>query len=80
MEFYVYGWFIQNLVASLSGMTVTPLENFGIAAVLSLAAGALSWRFIEKPVLSLRKRNPRAEPLLVSEIDQPLGATLAART
>ena len=72
---YVYGWFIQNLVASLSRMMITPLQNFAIAAVLSLAAGALSWRFIEKPAMSLKTQRPQTAPPPASEIDQPLGAT-----
>ena len=52
---YIYGWFMQQVAASLS-IDQPPLVNFCIAAVLSILAGALSWHYIEAPALRISKK------------------------
>ncbi len=52
---YIYAFPIQQaLIAMWPGMT--PLANFTLGFALTLAAAALSWHFVEKPALSLKRR------------------------
>lgn len=52
---YVYGFPIQQTISHLLHLTSGWLM-FVISLPLSLAAGALSWRFVESPALSLKRR------------------------
>ena len=52
---YIYGWFIQQIVASIYP-NQTPLVNFLFASVLSILIGWLSWTFVERPALALARR------------------------
>lgn len=54
---YIYAFPIQQaLIAVWPG--VTPLANFMLGFALTLAAAAVSWHFVEKPALSLKRRFP----------------------
>ena len=52
---YLYGFPIQQTISHLTHLTSGWLM-FVISLPLSLAAGALSWRFVESPALSLKRR------------------------
>jgi peptidoglycan/LPS O-acetylase OafA/YrhL len=52
---YVYGFPIQQTISHLTHVTSGWLM-FVISLPLSLAAGALSWRFVESPALLLKRR------------------------
>lgn len=51
----MYGFPIQQTISHLTLMTSGWLM-FVASLPLSLAAGALSWRFVESPALSLKRR------------------------
>jgi peptidoglycan/LPS O-acetylase OafA/YrhL len=66
---YIYGWFSQTLVASLSGMTVSPIANFLLGVIVSLVFAVPSWFLVEKPILGLKRtkvaKAPQTEPLVI---------------
>ncbi len=51
---YLYGFPVQQAVVHLTG-TRSPLIVFLLTVPLVLALAAMSWRFVEKPALRLRK-------------------------
>lgn len=53
---YLYGWPIQNLII-LYFPGVTPLELFISAMAIAAMFGLMSWRFVEKPFLTLKGLN-----------------------
>ena len=59
---YIYGFPIQQLLATAGAASL----GVGLFAVLSLAltlvVAWLSWRFVERPAMRLRKRRPRIVP------------------
>jgi peptidoglycan/LPS O-acetylase OafA/YrhL len=61
---YLYGFPIQQTISHLIHLTSGWLM-FAISLPLSVAAGALSWRFVESPALSLKRRltAPAASPI-----------------
>jgi peptidoglycan/LPS O-acetylase OafA/YrhL len=52
---YVYAFLIQQVLIALFPHVWNPLSLFSVAAVLSLAAGFLSWHGVEKWFLSRRR-------------------------
>lgn len=54
---YLYGWFAQQIVASFS-RNQTALENEIFSMALAILFGALSWRFVERPMLYWSKQHP----------------------
>ncbi|MEP1933426.1 MAG: acyltransferase [Paracoccaceae bacterium] len=60
---YIYGWFAQQVAASLNPGQ-SHYENFLLSATLSIFLGWLSWRLVESPSLDLaqkwRPRDPRS--------------------
>lgn len=52
---YLYGFAIQQLLIHLDPQFWSPTSLFAVSWILSLAAGWLSWRLVERPFL-LRKR------------------------
>jgi peptidoglycan/LPS O-acetylase OafA/YrhL len=58
---YLYGWPCQQIVLSLSSLTLNPYAlTFSALAMASLFAG-LSWRYIEKPTLTFGHEISRAK-------------------
>lgn len=61
---YIYHMVVINVLVELG--VVGGLLPLATAILLTLAVGYLSWRFIEKPALSLKKSKPlRAAPLAI---------------
>jgi peptidoglycan/LPS O-acetylase OafA/YrhL len=54
---YLYGWPIQQLLKLYFQPHLTPTSLFVWAVLFSACAAALSWRFVEKPALSLKPRS-----------------------
>lgn len=54
---FLWGWPIQQLV-EISAPQTGPVANFIIALPLAFLAAAVSWRFIERPALALKPRDP----------------------
>jgi peptidoglycan/LPS O-acetylase OafA/YrhL len=52
---YIYGWPVQATLAALIGSFGHPLLFFAISATAVLIPAYLSWTYIEKPALSLKK-------------------------
>jgi len=53
---YIYAFPIQQSLVSIFGGTMLPILNFLLASGITLIIAILSWHFIEKPALSLKKR------------------------
>ncbi len=53
---YLYGWPLQQMLVALLPDQKSLLLHFLMVVPLVLAFAALSWHFIEKPILALRKR------------------------
>lgn len=53
---FLYGFPVQQTLAHLMRGTDSFLPYFGLSVVLTLILAALSWHFVEKPALALRKR------------------------
>lgn len=53
---YLYGWPIQQLVLLYIGSQIGVLGVFLIAMVFTLMAAYVSWHFVERPFLSLKKK------------------------
>jgi peptidoglycan/LPS O-acetylase OafA/YrhL len=68
---YSYGTYIfafpiqQSVVATMGAASITPFKLFVLAAPITLTLALLSWRFVERPALGLRKRLFRREYLPV---------------
>jgi len=77
---YLYGWPCQQLVQSVS--PGSPLHNTALSTVFAFGAAAISWRFVEKPALRLKRRfGVRSDPHTVdvsTRTDEP-SATPAAK-
>lgn len=76
---YLYGFPLQQTILALfPGMTSVALF-FALAFVASLAMAALSWNFIEKPILRLRRRRSVAGQIHTEpKTPTPLQARMAA--
>lgn len=76
---YLYGFPLQQTILLLfPGMTSVALF-FAMAFVASLAMAALSWNFIEKPILRLRRRRSVAGQIHTEPTtSEPLQAAVAA--
>lgn len=61
---YIYGWFVQQIVASLDPEQ-GHLANFFLSSVGCLALGALSWTLVERRGLSLARRIRFPEPAAI---------------
>lgn len=57
---YVYAFPIQQAIVHLSEQSMSPLNNFLLALPLTLVAAALSWKWVERPFLTLKARRPIA--------------------
>jgi peptidoglycan/LPS O-acetylase OafA/YrhL len=53
---YIYGFPIQQTLSFYLHTQGQPFLNFGLSVVPTLVLAALSWRFVEKPFLSLKPR------------------------
>ncbi|MBZ9794740.1 hypothetical protein LB556_03560 [Mesorhizobium sp. ES1-4] len=53
---YLYGYPFQQALVSLFPRLTSPWLHFGISLVLVTGVAMLSWHFIEKPTLGLRKK------------------------
>jgi peptidoglycan/LPS O-acetylase OafA/YrhL len=73
---YLYGYPIQQAFASLGPWTHHWYLNLGVAVVLGFAIARLSWRFVEKPSLALRRYLPRLEIALLSVARSSLRAPM----
>lgn len=73
---YLYGWPVQQLVLKLNHNMSAPMDTL-LACLIALAMAAVSWHFLEKPLLSLKDRLPR--PQKVSSPEQPSPAPLNPR-
>jgi len=56
---YLYGWPMQQLVLHLFHGELSPTTLTLLATLAALACAALSWRFVEKPALLLKR--PKSE-------------------
>ncbi|UFH56371.1 acyltransferase [Spirosoma sp. KNUC1025] len=63
---YLYGWPVQQLVTLYFGDTLTVWGIFFISMLFTLPLAALSWYFIEKPFLSLKKKKLKVVSLDVA--------------
>lgn len=52
---YIYAFPMQQLVAERFGWGATWLGNIALSLPLTFALAALSWRFVEKPALGMRR-------------------------
>lgn len=59
---YLYAFPVQQLLIHFH-ITDTPLSNILLAIPLTVACGALSWHFVEKPFLQRRKKSTAADEL-----------------
>ena len=67
---YIMGFFIQQwLVEAMPGMTV--MQNALAATGLALAAAWISWTFVEKPALALRRVRART-PFAGATLPEPI--------
>ncbi|NID15762.1 acyltransferase family protein [Luteibacter yeojuensis] len=62
---YLYGFLVQQSVNHFTQNTLTALQNALVSLPIALALAALSWHYIEKPMLSLKPR-PRMDDLKIS--------------
>ena len=65
---YLWGWPSQQIAVSLFP-ALTPFPNFLIGAVAAIGMGFLSWRMIERPALSLKRRVGQAIGRLTRRTD-----------
>lgn len=52
---YIYGWPVQQIVTYSFGGSMDPYVNTVISLIIVLVLAVLSWYFIEKPAMSLKK-------------------------
>ncbi|MGN7918314.1 acyltransferase family protein [Lysobacter antibioticus] len=57
---YLYGFLVQQIVNHLAGNKLSALENALVSLPIALACAALSWHYIEKPMLALKNKKPVA--------------------
>jgi peptidoglycan/LPS O-acetylase OafA/YrhL len=60
---YIYGFPIQQAVAHFLPLHRTWWINFALALPLTLGCAVLSWHYVEKPCLNLRRRFLHASPV-----------------
>jgi peptidoglycan/LPS O-acetylase OafA/YrhL len=74
-----YGFYLWHMPLLIALRGIYPhggfLATFAAAMPLALIAGALSWRFVEKPAMRKAKRPPAPEP---ERARQPRPATSVA--
>lgn len=51
---YLYGFLMQQIAVSCFEFGRTPMSNFLLAVVPTLICAALSWKYIEKPMLAIK--------------------------
>jgi peptidoglycan/LPS O-acetylase OafA/YrhL len=61
---YLYGFVIQQTVAWLGAWTHAAWINLALSVPAAALVAAVSWTFVEKPALALRKRLPHLGPRL----------------
>jgi peptidoglycan/LPS O-acetylase OafA/YrhL len=69
---YLFAYPIQQAYVQLAPDIPSPFAVFLVAAPLSLAYAALSWRFIEWPILSRKKQIAASVTALFSRAGQSL--------
>lgn len=52
---YIWGWPVQQVILSFTGPEIAPVPFMMLCLPATLAAGYLSWHFIEKPFLARAK-------------------------
>lgn len=68
---YLYGWPIQKLLIWwLPG--ISPWIVFVASAILSIAAGWISWHVVEKRFLALKRQTTRPVEIAVSDVPGPM--------
>lgn len=79
---YLYGFAIQQLVASWGPWTHQPLINVAISLPLATAFAALSWHLVEKPALGLKARAYQVEAYFLAMLSniRPVANGLAKRS
>lgn len=66
---YLYAFPIQQLVLHFGGKEM-PLPQFVlISTLLTLGVAYLSWRFVEKPAMKLKRRTPQPLPLATASAE-----------
>ena len=58
---FLYGYAVQQFIASLGPALQVWYVNFSLAGLLILIAAAVSWHVVERPALALRRYFPRLE-------------------
>lgn len=53
---YLYGFVVQQTVNHLAGNKLSAMENALISLPIALACAAVSWHYIEKPMLALKNK------------------------
>lgn len=81
-----YGIYLYHLLALLIGVglanrfsNLRALEIL-LASAVVLVVSILSWRLIEKPLLSLKSRLPYGPPTVMTNLESPLGAEAKIKT
>jgi peptidoglycan/LPS O-acetylase OafA/YrhL len=62
---YLYGFLVQQVVNHFTHNSLSALQNALVSLPIALALAALSWHYVEKPMLSLKPR-PRMDDLKLS--------------
>ena len=66
---YLYAFPIQQLVVQHLGLRNSPVRLFATATPLVLAAAAISWFVVERPVLRASKRRPPVHDAAVAPVE-----------
>jgi peptidoglycan/LPS O-acetylase OafA/YrhL len=66
---YIFAFPIQQSIVAILGVSISPSRLFWFAAPITFVLAFLSWRFVERPALGLRKRLFRSEHLFATPID-----------
>jgi len=70
---FIYGFVIQQMFASLGPWAHHWYLNIAVSLPITMAVAALSWHFIEKPALSLRKQLMQVEAWYLSWLQRGRG-------
>ena len=73
--FYLLGWPIGQVVLMLAGGSASPWLVVAVSLPVAYLLAHLSWRFVERPALDLKKRLIRREPLRVTNAEKKLTRT-----
>jgi peptidoglycan/LPS O-acetylase OafA/YrhL len=76
---YLYGTPLQQVVYAFGGIGATLVGNFAFASIFAICVAAMSWHFIELPIMSRKKLSYKIEGEILRRLPNSLKVALSIK-